>query len=70
MSAKKICLTCSAEFTADDETLMRCDTCRTTEADAVMDAIVTKASLPNLASLFRAGRKSGLIAPTVAYTNT
>lgn len=37
------------------------------EVDEMMDAMIEKASIPNLASLFRAGKEKGLIQPAYQY---
>lgn len=46
-----------------------CEHCGTvvSEVDATMDAMVQAASVPNLASLFKAGKQRGLIKPTSKY---
>lgn len=47
-----------------------CEACGTeivSVPDDKMDALVSAASIPNLASLFRAGKDKGLIKPTSVY---
>lgn len=40
------------------------------ESAEMMDAMIAKASTPNLASLFRAGKKAGLIKPQYQYQHS
>lgn len=44
-----------------------CGTQVLSEETDTMDALVEQASIPNLAALFQAGKKKGLIKPVQAY---
>ena len=48
-----------------------CTTCLQADAEErLLEQLVQKASVPNLASLYKAGRAAGLITPTVNYQHT
>ena len=55
------CSDCGNEFLYDGNTT--CPACRQEEV------LVSKASRPSLATLFKAGKKRGLIIPVFQYTN-
>ena len=59
------CPNCDHE--TDESVCENCGTVIVSEVDATMDALVEQASIPNLASLFKAGKKRGLIKPTSMY---
>lgn len=64
MPATKNCPTCGKE----NQSGGMCYACQT--AQDALDDLVARASVPNLASLYRAGKERGLIAPMTKYANT
>lgn len=74
------CPECRADMIYDnDDTEYLCPECNHREVVVVgavvsdpadmMDAMIQKASVPNLAALFKAGKKRGLIQPQQEYGN-
>jgi len=57
----------NCDHVTDEQVCENCGTQIVSVADDTMDAMVQAASIPNLASLFKAGKKRGLIKPTSAY---
>lgn len=61
----QVCMTCHISYTGS-----ACPDCRTMSEDEKIDQLVSRASVPNLASLFRAGKKAGLIKPVQDYAGS
>lgn len=57
----------NCEFETDEPVCEECGTTIVSDPDDTMDALVEQASIPNLATLFKAGKKRGLIRPTSMY---
>ena len=72
------CPECGADKTYDNDDAV-CPQCGhrelnvvgavVSDPDAMMDAMIKKASVPNLAALFKAGKQRGLIQPQQEYGN-
>lgn len=62
------CPNCDHE--TDEKVCENCGTTIVSDVDETMDAMVQQASIPNLASLFKAGKKAGLIKPVAEYGQT
>ena len=64
-------ITCpKCEFATEEDTCPACGCPIPSEPTDMMDTLVQRASIPNLASLFRAGKKAGLIQPAKEYGNS
>lgn len=59
------CPNCDHE--TDESVCENCGTTIVSVVDETIDSLVEAASIPNLASLFRAGKKRGLIKATQEY---
>lgn len=60
----------NCEFETDDHVCPECGTTIVSDVDDKIDALVEGASIPNLASLFKQGKKRGLIKPAREYGQT
>lgn len=62
-----VCKFCFQDHDEEDSTCPRCGRHPLSEAEDRLDHMVEAASVPSLATLFRAGLQSGLIKPGFQY---